>query len=276
MSGAAARRGGLIGWLSRLEDGAIIRTGFFLLLAATASVLYIDYRELNENDASAFVAPFEPVLPSFDPNSPAGPMGPKITTDFDLLKQPLSIALGAGGMLSLTGALDPGAAQRFADEIAARGEYVKTVSFNSPGGSVNDAMEIGRLIHEKGFATEVAAGALCASSCPLAFAGGKERRATAQSAIGVHQVYATQQAGSVLPTALQAAGNAMSDAQRTTATVTRHLVAMGIDPALWIHALETPPEQLYYLSPGELTGYRLVTVMDGAAITAASVPAAAP
>lgn len=72
---------------------------------------------------------------------------------------------------------------------------------------------------------------------------------------------------------MQAAGNAMSDAQKTTATVTRHLVSMGIDAALWIHALETPPERLYYLSPEELTDYRLVTVMDGAAVDVASAPA---
>jgi hypothetical protein len=270
MSGTAAKRGKAGGWLARLDDGVIIRTAFFAMLFGTLSVLWIDYRELTENDASAIAAPFEPVLPSFDPLSPAGPMGPKITTDFELLKGPLTITLGTGGTLALTGAIDPGAAQRFADEVAARGEYVKVVSFNSPGGSVNDAIEIGRLIHDKGFATEVGAGALCASSCPLAFAGGVQRRATSQSAIGVHQVYATQPAGTVLPTAMRAAGNAMSDAQRTTANVTRHLVAMGIDAALWIHALETPPEQLYYLSPRELTDYRLVTVMDGAAITAAA------
>jgi hypothetical protein len=29
-----------------------------------------------------------------------------------------------------------------------------------------------------------------------------------------------------------------------------------------VHALETPPDRLYYLSPDELTGYRLVTAMD--------------
>jgi hypothetical protein len=273
MSETAAKRGGIVGWLARLDDGVIIRTAFFAMLAGTLSVLYIDYRELTANDTSAFVGPFEPVLPSFDPSSPMGPAGPEVTTDIEALKQPLAISLGTSGTLNLVGAIDPGAAQRFADEIAARGEYVKVVSLNSPGGSVSDALAMGQLIREKGFATEVAAGAICASSCPLVFAGGSERRATSKSAIGVHQVYATQQPGSILPTAMQAAGNAMSDAQKTTATVTRHLVSMGVDAALWIHALETPPERLYYLSPEELTDYRLVTVMDGAAVDVASAPA---
>lgn len=86
-----------------------------------------------------------------------------MTTDIEALKQPLAISLGTGGALNLVGAIDPGAAQRFADEIAARGEYVKVVSLNSPGGSVSDALAMGQLIREKGFATEVAAGAICAS-----------------------------------------------------------------------------------------------------------------
>ncbi len=34
---------------------------------------------------------------------------------------------------------------------------------------------------------------------------------------------------------------------------------MGIDPALWLHALDTPPQALYYFSPEELAKYRLVT-----------------
>jgi hypothetical protein len=82
--------------------------------------------------------------------------------------------------------------------------------------------------------------------------------ASADSAIGVHQVYAAAQAGA-LPGAALAAGNAMSEAQRTTATITRHLSAMGVEPALWLHALETPPDRLYYLTPAELTDYRLAT-----------------
>jgi len=49
---------------------------------------------------------------------------------------------------------------------------VKTVVLRSPGGSVQDALAMGRLIREKQFATEVEAGRYCASSCPLVFAGG--------------------------------------------------------------------------------------------------------
>src|SRR3989442_1259589 len=70
------------------------------------------------------------------------------------------------------------------------GGYIKTVVLNSPGGSVADAMAIGRLIRAKKFATEVEAAKYCASSCPLVFAGGIERRAGEKAVIGVHQVAA--------------------------------------------------------------------------------------
>lgn len=66
-------------------------------------------------------------------------------------------------------------------------------------------------------------------------------------------------AADALPTGARAAGEAMSDAQQTTAAITRHLSTMGVDPALWLHALETPPDKLYYLSAEELTGLKLAT-----------------
>jgi hypothetical protein len=56
----------------------------------------------------------------------------------------------------------------------------------------------------------------------------------------------------------------MSEAQKTTAVITRHLTTLGVDPALWLHALETPPDRLYYLSPDELTTYKLVTDLETA------------
>jgi hypothetical protein len=231
------------------------------MLAGTLTVLWFDYSELTATNGSGLATTLQPVLPAFDPDSPAMAPGPAVTSDLEALKDPLTVTLGAGGELALTGTIDPGSAARFVTEVAARGEYVKTVSFDSPGGSVIDAIAIGELIHERGFATSVAAGKICASSCPLAFAGGAERIATESSAIGVHQIYAAVNVAE-LPAGLRAAGEAMSDAQKTTAAITRHLTAMGVDAAVWLHALETPPDRLYYLSPAELTGYKLVTRMD--------------
>jgi hypothetical protein len=260
MSATAPRRR-LIDHIAAISDGAILRVAFYAMLAGTLTVLWFDYNELAATTGDGVATTLQPVLPAFDPQSPATAPGPAITSDLDALQEPLAIALGTGGVLSLKGTIDPGSAARFAAEVAARGEYVKTVEFDSPGGSVTDAITIGELIRAHSFATSVAAGRLCASSCPLAFAGGGERHATSDSAIGVHQIYAAVSAGE-LPVGVRAAGNAMSDAQKTTAAITRHLVAMEIDPAIWVHALETPPDRLYYFSPDELTRYRLVTSLD--------------
>jgi len=127
----------------------------------------------------------------------------------------------------------------------------------SPGGSVQDALAMGRLIRDKQFATEVEAGRYCASSCPLVFAGGTERRAGAKAAIGVHQVFAVGQ------TALSQA-DGMDSAQRISATAQKYLREMGVDLGVWVHAMETPRDELYYFQPAELLELKLATEAAGA------------
>ena len=103
---------------------------------------------------------------------------------------------------------------------------------------------------------EVAEGAQCASSCPLLLAGGVTRAAGETAAVGLHQFHAP---------ARMAAGDpaqAVSDAQVTAARIARYLGEMGVDPALWLHALDTPPQSLYRLSHAEMAKYRLVTAGD--------------
>jgi hypothetical protein len=144
----------------------------------------------------------------------------------------------------------PGTAETFKAEIDKRGSYVKAVVLNSTGGSVQDAMAMARLIRAKKFSTVVENGSLCASSCPLVFAGGVERRAGEKAAIGVHQVFS--------PTDNPAANN-MDQAQRISADCQKFLVEMGVDPRLWIHAMETPKSELYRLKPDELLSLKLAT-----------------
>jgi hypothetical protein len=257
----ASRR--LVNWAAAFEDGAIIRAAFFGLLSATAIILYIDYTELSGQQPLALPTELAPILPAFDPGAPGGLPGPDVSTPMDTLRQPLEIKLGSGGELTVTGTIMPGSAASFAEAVASYAEYVKTVALDSPGGSVLDALEMGRLIREKGFATSVAAGSLCASSCPLVFAGGEERLATARSAIAVHQIYAATPSDSTLASRLAAAGSAMSDAQTMTAEISRYLIDMGVDAEVWLRALETPPDRLSYFSPEDLTRLKLATRLSG-------------
>ena len=98
-----------------------------------------------------------------------------------------------------SGTIVPGTSQSFASEIEKRADYIKTVVFDSPGGSVADAIAMGRLIREHKFATEVGDGKYCASAYTLVFAGGVVRIARQKAIIGVHQIAAVRLAGSAPP-----------------------------------------------------------------------------
>jgi hypothetical protein len=261
LAGGEKRRNVMVRYLSRFDDGEVVRWAFRGLLLGAIGVLALDLRDLSRENgwwASGAEVPsvtLEPLLPpAVETSGPMPSSDPRrfVTTDEARLGQPMSFTLGAGGVLAAEGSIEPGTAARFEAEIAARGEYVKTVSLNSPGGALDDAMAMAATLRERGIATEVADGALCASSCPLLFAGGKTRMAGEKAAIGVHQFYAAMDSRT-------APAQAMSDAQATTARISRHLAEMGVDPALWLHAMVTPPQALYYLSHKEMTDYRLVT-----------------
>lgn len=258
-SSEAPKRNIVMRYFARFDDGEVARWAFRGLLIGAIGVLALDLRDLAQTNGwsspeAALTAP-EPVLPpAVKSDTPAPSADPRefITADEAKLRQPMRFTLEAGGVMTAEGSIEPGSAARFAAEMEARGEYVKTVSLNSPGGALDDAMAMARTVRELGIATLVADGALCASSCPLFFAGGKTRSAGEKAAIGVHQFYAA----SLDETAPE---QAMADAQATTARISRHLSEMDVDPALWLYALDTPPRSLYYLSPDELAGYKLVT-----------------
>ncbi len=259
VSGISVR---LAGW-KLPDDGRIMRAMFYLLVLAIGIGLIHDYRQLvGQNDRLPAIGPVgDPVLPAYVPQIPGieSPLrvAPDVTADPQLLRNPLKTELGSGGMLNVTGSIDPGSSARFAAEIGRVGEYVRQVSLNSPGGSVQDALAIARLIREKELVTHVGEGNICASSCPLILAGGLERIAHAKAAIGVHQMFSGR--GSEARNAdLEVSGT-----QTLTAEVTRFLDEMGVDPAIWLHAMETPPQQLYYLTSEELTRYRLATEIAG-------------
>jgi hypothetical protein len=265
LPGAAALpekpRGNLVlRYLSRFDDGEVLRWAFRGLMIGAIGVLAMDLRDLAATNGWVGVdaqtpesaAPILPPAVEAGTPQPASDPRPFLTSTDETLRKPMAFTLEAGGVLKAEGSIEVGTASRFAAEIEARGEYMKTLSLNSPGGIVDDAMAMARLVRERGISTEVSDGALCASSCPLLFAGGKERHAGEKAAIGVHQVYAAIEEE-------VAREQVMADAQSTTARISRHLAEMGVDPTLWLHALDTPPRALYYLSPKELADYHLVT-----------------
>jgi hypothetical protein len=169
------------------------------------------------------------------------------------MAKPMTFELISGGKLMATGTITPGISQSFAAEAGKRGDYVKTVVLNSPGGSVADALAMGRLIRERKFATEVEAGKYCVSSCPLVFAGGVERRAGDRAEIGVHQVAAIHSAAN------GPSRDEMSVAQNISARCQRYLGDMGVSLQVWVHAMETPHDRLFMFKPDELKSLNMVT-----------------
>ena len=249
------------GLLRRYDQGRVLKAVFYGLVVGVAATLAFDYRELARENALAELADpgSQPVLPGLTENGE--PLPGEVETSRETLRQQLAIALEPGGTLSLTGTISLGSADRFGEEIARIGEYVARVRLDSPGGSVHDALAIGQAIRDRGFETVVKKGALCASSCPLVFAGGMQRLAETGATLGVHQVFAPE-------TARQSAADAMAGAQATTARIQRYLEAMDVDPALWTLAMETPPNRLHYLTPDEMRALRLTGGNAVAEVTA--------
>ncbi|SIQ07925.1 hypothetical protein SAMN05880582_101646 [Rhizobium sp. RU20A] len=256
--GNALKRTGRV--LLSTDDGTLMRHAFTAVLSVAAILVVVDYRDLvldgqHPGLATPGTDPALPVLPpSLTDGKPEGAPG-DIKTAQETLRAPIRFDLKPGGILTAEGTVDAGSADRFRAEIEARGEYVKTVQLSSPGGSVADALAISALIREKGLSTDVKAGALCASSCPLILAGGVTRSVEDGAIIGVHQIYDGSGQQARAPTGAEA----MAMTQVTTARIGRHLQQMGVKPDLWLLGLETPPDSLHYLTAKEMADTALVT-----------------
>jgi hypothetical protein len=266
-------------WLSDNPDQAVLRWIFSGVVTVTIAALAVDLAGMNgwiaNPDPAATPAEIRPDspalgLPGFVPSilAPLLPGGDKrllpLPQPDGAMAKPMTFELVSAGKLMATGTITPGISEAFAAEVSRHGDYIKTVVLNSPGGSVADALTMGRLIREKKFATEVEAGKYCASSCPLVFAAGVERRAGDRAAIGVHQVAAISSVANGPPR------DEMSVAQNISARCQRYLGDMGINLQVWVHAMETPHDKLFVFKPDELKSLNMVTA------TPASAPAAAP
>ncbi len=160
-------------------------------------------------------------------------------------------------VLRMVGTIAPGDGERIETILADRAgdDDDATVFLHSPGGSVDDALAIGRAIRRVGLDTAVAAGDICLSACPYLFAGGRGRHVDEAGVIGVHQHYFGESA--VLPAFL-----AVRDVQRGQARVMAYLDEMGVDPRVMQPALSTPPDEIYVLVAEELRRYAMVTPTD--------------
>jgi len=253
-------------------EGSIIRTIFLLLLTASGSILALDFREEmsrawdegGEQVTRVVIQPpsrtdqERPYFPKAMPvisgaESPRMPgLAEKPTPE--MIANRMSFYLGSNGDVSAIGRIEPGSAADFEKFLDRDGRNAKTIWLLSPGGSVPDAISMGRSVRKRGFDTMVANGGYCASSCPLAFAGGVHRLAGKRALIGVHQV-------SAIAKGTESWGDGISAAQQISARCVEYLVSMGVDPESWIKGMQTPKERLYIFRSEELQSLKITTGM---------------
>lgn len=157
-----------------------------------------------------------------------------------------------GKVLLVFGQIDDGAAARFNGFIESLDQAPTVIALHSPGGSVADAHRIGRTIRRLQHNTLILPNAACLSACPYILAGGVERTVSPHGWVGVHQH--SYSSSTVLPAFL-----AVEGIQNGHGKTLEYLNEMGIDPLVMIHALKTPPDDIYLLVPKELQEYRLAT-----------------
>lgn len=201
----------------------------------------------------------QPVRPgdqrrTFAPDRDAPPLSP--LRDPGTLPKRLTLTQESGATWRLEGGIEPGDAERIISQIDSAEPAIDSLILQSPGGSVRDALDLGRHIREQGIDTQMLAGEYCYSACPYIFAGGTTRQADEGASIGVHQHFFGE--STILPAFV-----AVEDIQRGQGEVMIYLDDMGVDPLLMQHALTTPADEIYVLLPEELTRYRLVSDPEG-------------
>ena len=128
------------------------------------------------------------------------------------------------------------------------------VAFQSGGGNIYKAMELGRLIRAQGLNTLQVRSLECSSACALAFMGGVGRFAE-PGAIGVHKSTFSSRANLSVE-------DAVSAVQATTADIIAYMQEMGIDPAVLKLALATDADDMRYLSGSEMEQYGIRRELD--------------
>lgn len=158
--------------------------------------------------------------------------------------------------------------QRFRNFMATDGGRVRMISFNSNGGDLIAAMQLGeeirkrkldsyqtrqhtQVIYQNGRPTLderiIVTDAVCASACFLAFLGGTARVIEPDALLGVHQFY-----GSRLDLG-------QSATQTLSVIVSDYIESMGVSRQVLDIASLVPPDRMHWLTEQELKTLRVDT-----------------
>jgi hypothetical protein len=133
----------------------------------------------------------------------------------------------------ISGRIAPEDEKIFAE--AAIASKADTVILDSPGGSVNSALEIGRLIRSRGMNTIVTRNNYCVSACGLVWVAGARRFLAPGARVGFHATFTTR--------------NSMrSESGVGNALIGRYLTLLNLPERAVVFATTASPENLNWLS----------------------------
>jgi len=152
-------------------------------------------------------------------------------------------------LVYVTGLFVEGAATKF--RLFVEQNNIKdgaVVILESDGGSVAEALRMGRVIRQMGFDTEV--NTHCFSSCTLAFLGGVRRNVRGVGAeFGVHRVSTNARLDPA---------QALDMGQIAIAEIVEYSAFMGVDPSFVTALTAAGPDEINLLSHDQLLKYKIV------------------
>ena len=147
----------------------------------------------------------------------------------------ISIVRGAKGdidVINIRGEIKMGDDDRF--RSVAMSSLRATVSLDSPGGRLRPALEIGKMVRLKGFATAVQ-DATCTSACSLIWLAGEPRYMNNFTSIGFHTSFTTDKAG--VNTSHPIDG----------AVIGAYLTSLGFSEKVVLFVVSASPKEMHWL-----------------------------
>lgn len=205
--------------------------------------------------------------------------------------EPDSCGPGCAEWIAADGTIDNGAPARLRAFLAKLGQRNLPIYFQSPGGSVGGAIEIGRMMRARGMTAGVArtipqgcdprldreaacdaikrsgraltaelrtVHTLCNSSCVYALIGAKVREVTAGARIGVHAIAlgAVGEDGQIKPRISETPSRGdTATLKRANEQLAQYIAEMGIERGLFDAAAEIRHERVRYISRDEIARF---------------------
>lgn len=151
-----------------------------------------------------------------------------------------------GYFIYIAGPIEKGDDKRFSEIIGKRGAIV---TIASPGGNVDVAMNIGRIIRAKAWAVTVPDDGQCASACVLLLAAGVQRIIYERARVTIHRPY--------LDGELENDGAYDANYKRMVDSLNKYFLEMNIPIELGSRMMAIPPHRPEDLSEKDLKRYML-------------------